>query len=223
MDNLKLSDLIEAKFSECLKKDIHFTPIYFPHIPDARQTKAEKGFVKYKYDNETMIMLFDTSLFERGKNGMVFTNKAVYFKDMIGDTCVCKYSDWRRDRDDLGKIFNLTEDNAFFLVPFLNNLMNEISIMIEYEGESEDENAVNSGNETVDESTKDSKDEISEEESSSEPKKTSEKKTSEKKSSKKKSSEKKASTSKKKGVSQSTAETVLDIADIVLDVLQDPL
>ena len=142
MDKIKLSDLLAAKFLECVKEGNGFKPVYYPHIPETRQAKAEKNFVDYKYKNETMIMLFDTSLFERGKNGLVFTDKAVYFKDTFGDARVCKYSDWRRDRDDLGEIFGITKDNAFFFASFLNNLMNEISIMLEYEVETEGETSV---------------------------------------------------------------------------------
>lgn len=202
MDKIKLSDLIAAKFPECLKKDANFIPLYFPHIPDVRQAKAEKNFVKYKYKNETMIMLFDTSLFERGKNGLVFTDKAIYFKDIIGATRVCRYCDWRRDRDDLAKILGLTDDNAFILTPFLNELMNEISTMIKYEGGAEDESA----DEAEDKESKNK----SESNKSSAKKSTTTKK-------------KSATTKKKKGVSQSTIETVMGVAEVVMDVLEDPL
>ena len=133
MDKFKLSDLIALKFPECLKGGEGFKPVYYPHIPEEKQKKAEKNFVKYKCNDETMIMLYDTSLFERGKNGLVFTDKAVYFKDMFSDLCCCKYSDWRRDKDDLAVLFNITKENAFFLAPFLNKLMNDISFMLEYE------------------------------------------------------------------------------------------
>ncbi len=133
MDNLKLSSLIANRFPECLNGEVSFKPLYFPHIPDSRQKKAEKNFVKYKCENETMIMLFDTSLFERGKNGLVFTDKAVYFKDLFSETYCCKYSDWRRDKDDIAAILNISKENPTFLASFLNVLMNDISIMIEYE------------------------------------------------------------------------------------------
>ena len=52
---------------------------------------------------------------------------------MFSDLCCCKYSDWRRDKDDLAVLFNITKENAFFLAPFLNKLMNDISFMLEYE------------------------------------------------------------------------------------------
>ena len=245
MDKLKLSDLLAAKFQECLKSGEGFKPVYYPHIPDAKISKAEKNFVKYKDNNETMIMLYDTSLFERGKNGMAFTDKAVYFKDMIAGPRVCRYSDWRRDKDDLGKIFEISEENAFFLIPFLNNLMNEISIMLEYEVETEGETSVETAAETEGETSGETAAEV---EVSSET--VAEAVTEELKGtleeSKEKSKEeelddddedsddedsddedsddeaKDKSGKKKKGGSGSSLEALLGVADILMDVFEDP-
>ncbi|SEQ38658.1 hypothetical protein SAMN02910369_01667 [Lachnospiraceae bacterium NE2001] len=225
MDKLKLSDLLAAKFQECLKSGEGFKPVYYPHIPDAKISKAEKNFVKYKDNNETMIMLYDTSLFERGKNGMAFTDKAVYFKDMIGDSRVCRYSDWRRDKDDLGKIFEISEGNAFFLIPFLNNLMNEISIMLEYEVETEGETSVETEAEAVTEELKgalEESEEKSKEEDSDDDDEEDDSNEEESDDEESDDEAKDKSGKRKKGGSGSSLEALLGVADILMDVFEDP-
>ena len=134
MYNDNLLNLIKDKFHECLKEGVSFKPVYHPNIPAKQEEKARKHFVETKDAGETVLMLFDTSLFAKGKNGLALTDRAVYFKDMFGGTKRVAYDGWRIDADDSAALLNITEENAFLLAPFLTRLLNDICTMKRYEG-----------------------------------------------------------------------------------------
>ena len=141
MYNENLVNLIKDKFQKCLKEGGGFRPVYFPHIPAKQEEKARKHFVELRDEDETILMLFDTSLFSKGKNGLALTDRAVYFKDLMTAPRRCAYSDWRIDADDSAELLGIPETNTFLLAPFLNELLNEICTMKKYEGLFEAEDA----------------------------------------------------------------------------------
>ena len=140
MYNDHLTDYIEGHFKDCLKPGISFKPEYHPHIPEKHLEKARKHFVAAG-DDETVLMLFDTSMFSKGKNGLALTDQAVYFKDMFGGTQSVKYLDWRPDRDETGELLKISAENAFILSPFLDKFLSEICTIKSYDGLFDEEKA----------------------------------------------------------------------------------
>ena len=134
MFNGNLVNLIKDKFHECVKEGVSFQPSYYPNILNKQEEKARKHFVKTEREDETVLMLLDTSLFSKGKNGMALTDQAVYFKDMMGPVYRCAYSGWRIDADDAATLLHISESNAFLLAPFITKLMNDICTLKKYEG-----------------------------------------------------------------------------------------
>lgn len=134
MFNDNLVNLIKDKFHECVKQGVSFQPAYYPNIQKKQEEKALKHFVETEKEDETVLMLFDTSLFSKGKNGMALTDQAVYFKDMMGPTYRCAYSSWRIDADDAGVLLHISETNTFLMAPFITKLMNDICTLKKYEG-----------------------------------------------------------------------------------------
>jgi hypothetical protein len=138
MYNEHLTDYIEGHFKECLKPGVSFTPEYYPHIPEKHLAKAKKHFVNIE-EGETVLMLFDTSLFSKGKNGLALTDRAVYFRDMFSSAVSVKYRNWRPDRDETGTILKISAENPLILSPFLDKLLNEICTIKTYDGLFEQE------------------------------------------------------------------------------------
>lgn len=134
MFNENLVNLIRSKYPECVKEGVSFKPAFYPHIVARQEEKARKHFVETKEEDETVLMLFDTSLFGKGKNGVALTDRAVYFKDVFGPTHIVAYKDWRVDADDAAELLQISKENAFLLPPFLTALMNEICTLKKYEG-----------------------------------------------------------------------------------------
>ena len=207
MFNDNLISLIQQKLPECLKPDCSFEPQYYPHILEKQLEKVLKNFLELKYKDETVLMMLDTSLFGRGKNGLVFTDRAVYLKLTFGTTYYCKYSDWKVDKDETEKILKLSRDDAFFYSAFLDNLMNDICNLKQYEGLFEEEEKAEK---KAEEKTK-----------KAEARKTASKKSDGTKTDNKKTSGKKES-DKKKQKSLIKDDTVFQVAEFVIDVLSDP-
>ena len=207
MYNDNLISLIQQKLPECLKPDCSFEPQYYPHILEKQLEKVLKNFLELKYKDETVLMMLDTSLFGRGKNGLVFTDRAVYLKLTFGTTYYCKYSDWKVDKDETEKILKLSRDDAFFYSAFLDNLMNDICNLKQYEGLFEEEEKAEK---KAEEKTK-----------KAEARKTASKKSDGTKTDNKKTSGKKES-DKKKQKSLIKDDTVFQVAEFVIDVLSDP-
>lgn len=141
MFNENLVNLIKDKFHECLKEGISFQPAYYPNIQKKQEEKARKHFIETERDDETVLMLFDTSLFSKGKNGLALTDQAIYFKDLMGPTWQCAYTGWRIDADDAEALLHISDKNTFLLAPFVTKLMNEICTLKKYEGLFEAEGA----------------------------------------------------------------------------------
>ena len=141
MYNENLVNLIKDKFHECLKEGISFQPAYYPNIQKKQEEKARKHFIETERDDETVLMLFDTSLFSKGKNGLALTDQAIYFKDLMGPTWQCAYTGWRIDADDAEVLLHISDKNTFLLAPFVTKLMNEICTLKKYEGLFEAEGA----------------------------------------------------------------------------------
>ena len=143
MFNDNLVNLIKNKFQDCIKAGVSFRPAYYPHIVKKQEEKALKHFIETEEGGETVLMLFDTSLFSKGKNGLALTDQAVYFKDMMGPTYKCKYKHWRIDADDAAELLHISDGNAFLLPAFLTGLLNEICTLKKYEGlfEAEEQEA----------------------------------------------------------------------------------
>ena len=207
MFNDNLISLIQQKLPECLKPDCSFEPQYYPHILEKQLEKVLKNFLELKYKDETVLMMLDTSLFGRGKNGLVFTDRAVYLKLTFGTTYYCKYSDWKVDKDETEKILKLSRDDAFFYSAFLDNLMNDICNLKQYEGLFEEEEKAEK---KAEEKTK-----------KAEARKAASKKTDGTKTDSKKTSGKTES-DKKKQKSLIKDDTVFQVAEFVIDVLSDP-
>ena len=141
MFNENLVNLIKDKFHECLKEGISFQPAYYPNIQKKQEEKARKHFIETERDDETVLMLFDTSLFSKGKNGLALTDQAIYFKDLMGPTWQCAYTGWRIVADDAEALLHISDKNTFLLAPFVTKLMNEICTLKKYEGLFEAEGA----------------------------------------------------------------------------------
>ena len=141
MYNEHLTDYIEGHFKECLKPGISFVPEYYPHIPGKHLEKAVKHFLKTEREDETVLMLFDTSLFSKGKNGLAITDQAVYFKDMFGGTQSVRFRGWRAGKDETEQLLKISNENPMILSPFLDKLIAEICTIKTYEGLFEQEDA----------------------------------------------------------------------------------
>ncbi|MCR5292503.1 MAG: hypothetical protein K6E28_06450 [Eubacterium sp.] len=223
MYNDSMISLIQQKLPECLKPDCSFEPQYYPHILEKQLDKVLKNFLELKYEDETVLMMLDTSLFGRGKNGLVFSDRAVYLKLTFGTTYYCKYSDWKVDVDETEKILKISRDDAFFYSAFLDNLMNEICNLKKYEGLFEEEEKAEEKAKKAAARKKAAK--------KSDGTKTASKKSTSKKTEGKKASGKKAedkesaegeNKNKKKQKSLIKDDTIFQVADFVIDVLSDP-
>ena len=223
MFNDNLISLIQQKLPECLKPDCSFEPQYYPHILDKQLEKVLKNFLELKYKDETVLMMLDTSLFGRGKNGLVFTDRAVYLKLTFGTTYYCKYSDWKVDKDETEKILKLSRDDAFFYSAFLDNLMNDICNLKQYEGLFEEEEKAE---EKAKKAAARKKAAQKSDGTKTASKKSTSKKTEGKKASGKKAEDKESAEgenkNKKKQKSLIKDDTIFQVADFVIDVLSDP-
>ena len=223
MFNDNLISLIQQKLPECLKPDCSFEPQYYPHILDKQLEKVLKNFLELKYKDETVLMMLDTSLFGRGKNGLVFTDRAVYLKLTFGTTYYCKYSDWKVDKDETEKILKLSRDDAFFYSAFLDNLMNDICNLKKYEGLFEEEEKAE---EKAKKAAARKKAAQKSDGTKTASKKSTSKKTEGKKASGKKAEDKESAEgeNKNKKIQKSLIkdDTIFQVADFVIDVLSDP-
>ncbi len=144
MYNDNLVNLIKDRFHECMKNENGgFQPEYYPNIPEKHEEKVLKHFVDKRNAEETILMIYDTSLFSKGKNGLVITDQAVYFKDTMTKTAIVLLKNWDPVRDQTEKLLGISENNAFLLAPFLDKLISDIITLKKYEGlfELEESNA----------------------------------------------------------------------------------
>ena len=135
MYNDNLVNLIKDRFHECMKNENGgFQPEYYPNIPEKHEEQVLKHFVDKKDAEETILMIYDTSLFSKGKNGLVITDQAVYFKDTMTKTAIVLLKNWDPVRDQTEKLLGISENNAFLLAPFLDKLISDIITLKKYEG-----------------------------------------------------------------------------------------
>lgn len=81
-----------------------------PNIPPKQAERIKKAF---KISDETILGIIDTSLFSRGKNGLVFTDKGVYFLDVLANIKYRRYiDDWRAGEDTAFDSLGIKPDNA---------------------------------------------------------------------------------------------------------------
>ena len=133
MFNERMTDYIEGHFKDCLKSS-SFTPSYYPHIQPKEQERALKGFVQLLEPDETFLMIYDTTLFGKCKNGLAITDKAVYFRDIFDETRICSFRSWRPNRDNTQTILNISDSYTFISSPFLDNFITEICTIKSYDG-----------------------------------------------------------------------------------------
>ncbi len=135
MYNENLVNLVKDRFHECMKNENGgFQPEYYPHIPEKHQEKAMKHFVELGNADETVLMLYDTSLFSKGKNGLAITDQAVYYKDTFSKTKSVKLKNWDPVRDETGKLLGITDSDPLLMTPFLDKLIGDMVTLKKYEG-----------------------------------------------------------------------------------------
>ena len=144
MFNENFVNLLKDRFHECLKDEkCAFQPEFYPHIQEKHQEKVMKHFVEKRCEDETILMLFDTSMFSKGKNGLVITDQAVYFRDMMTKPANFLIKNWDPVRDQSEKLLGITEYYTFLMAPFLDKLISDIVTLKKYEGlfDAEESNA----------------------------------------------------------------------------------
>ena len=108
MDTALIKKLLLERLSHCSKGA--FEAQVEPNIPPKHLEKVKKCF---GITDERVLGVIDTSLFGRGKNGIVFTEKGVYFKDLLCDLKIRHYTDdWRTGEDTAFDSLGIKPDNA---------------------------------------------------------------------------------------------------------------
>ncbi|MBR4555230.1 MAG: hypothetical protein IKO27_06500 [Ruminococcus sp.] len=122
MNRKQIKAFLKERLPLCVKTQ-SFPVLTAPNIPE----KQQKNMSKNLSVKEEIISMCDTSLFGRGKNGIAFTEKAVYFKDTLGSPKVCCYDeDWIIGKDDAFDTFGITPSNTFFDNFALTDLIDEL-------------------------------------------------------------------------------------------------
>ncbi len=129
--------LITEGFKEILYNDVTMKPQCYPDIPEKSKSNVLKHFVKPLSDDETILLIFDTTMFGNGKNGMVFTDEAVYFKQLFDDTAVVRYADWKSGMSVMKKL-GVSDESPIYKVPEFNKLMRGLSAYKNFDGDLEE-------------------------------------------------------------------------------------
>lgn len=69
-----------------------FDDDFFPY-PARKLNNAKKSFGKNIDDSEKILLLFDTTLFGSATDGIIFTDKKIYIKNLFEDPCEVAYED----------------------------------------------------------------------------------------------------------------------------------
>lgn len=135
MDRKQIKAFLKERFPLCMKSQ-NFPVLTVPNIPEKQLARMTKNLsVK-----EEIISMCDTSLFGKGKNGIAFTEKAVYFKDLFGAVKICYYGeDWIIGKDDAFDTLGITPTNTFFDNFALTDLIDELVRMSAEDGGSTEE------------------------------------------------------------------------------------
>lgn len=126
MFNDELVNIIKNGFPGCMKEGINSYPEYYPDIPKKHERKSYGHILKTDDDDEVVLMLFDSSLFNNGKNGLILTDKGIYFKDLFSSLKICEYKDWIVGTSNLAEMFDISDEEPLLLADKLTELMNEI-------------------------------------------------------------------------------------------------
>lgn len=122
MDTALIKKLLLERLSHCSKGA--FEAQVEPNIPPKHLEKVKKCF---GITDERVLGVIDTSLFGRGKNGIVFTEKGVYFKDVLCDLKIRHYTDdWRPGQDTAFDSLGIKPDNALIDTFAVTGLMDAI-------------------------------------------------------------------------------------------------
>ena len=109
----KMAEVIE-KYKDELRKNNDLYRCYLaPNIPD----KIGRKLVKY-YDSNlavnSLIAFFDTTLFGTSKNGFLFTNDGMYYKDIFGKAKYFAYKDIHDFRVESNNLLFEVENSEIF-------------------------------------------------------------------------------------------------------------
>ena len=129
--------LITEGFKEVLYDDVKMKLQCYPDIPEKSKSNVLKHFVKPLSKDETILLIFDTTMFGSGKNGMVFTDEAVYYKEILEDTAVAKYTDWKSGMSVMKKL-GVSDESPIYKVPEFNKLMRGLSAYKNFDGDLEE-------------------------------------------------------------------------------------
>jgi len=135
MSRSRIKALLLERFPLCTKSGT-FPVLTIPNIPE----KQMKHMAKNLSVQEDIISICDTSLFGRGKNGIAFTEKAVYFKDSLSSVKKVYYSeDWQIGKDDAYATLGIAPSHVFFDNFALTDLIDELVRIAAEESEEEPE------------------------------------------------------------------------------------
>ncbi|SDB18964.1 hypothetical protein SAMN02910317_00910 [Ruminococcaceae bacterium FB2012] len=150
MDIKQLKAFLKERFPLCMKSR-SFPVLTVPSIPEKQLARMTRNLsVK-----EDIISMCDTSLFGKGKNGIAFTDKAVYFKDLFGGVKVIYYDeDWIIGKDDAFDTLGITPTNTFFDNFALTDLIDDLVRMSAESRDSTEEPAPEAAAEAPAESPK---------------------------------------------------------------------
>ena len=150
MDRKQIKTFLKERFPLCMKSQ-SFPVLTIPNIPEKQLARMTKNLsVK-----EDIISMCDTSLFGKGKNGIAFTEKAVYFKDLFGGVKVIYYDeDWVIGKDDAFDTLGITPTNTFFDNFALTALIDDLVRMWAESGGSAEEAAAEAAPEPAPEEKK---------------------------------------------------------------------
>ena len=116
MFDQEMTDIISKGLDSCKGRSNSFKPQFHPDIPEKHLKRALKHFVEFDPESsEQVLMLWDTSLFEKGKNGLAFTDRAVYHKGIFGKTMICRYKDWNIGCANASELLGLEQNEEMFL------------------------------------------------------------------------------------------------------------
>lgn len=123
MKDQRIRELLKKRLPLCLKTQ-NFPVLTVPDIPE----KQLMNMTKKLSVREDIISMCDTSLFGKGKNGIAFTEKAVYFKDTLSGVKSCHFTEnWTAGESDVFDVLGITPSNTFFDCFALTDLINELA------------------------------------------------------------------------------------------------
>ena len=124
-------DLLPLLKEAASSSDFYFTP----DIPDEKLGEAKRAYASLG-ENETVLCLFDSTLFGGADDGAVFTTEGIYWRELWGEPQHVKYKDltkvsYVKDDDEIRLeckkgdvlIMEFSEDENQLLLPMLRKIM----------------------------------------------------------------------------------------------------